>query len=83
MLSDMDIQTLEEPLTLLVEKGDSAGAEALLEATTRLDRALTESRHRLHPRLRHYLERRSYAKALSFLRGEPEEPSHRCAVPPA
>lgn len=83
MLPGMDMQTLEEPLVVLVEKGGSAGVEAMLEATARLDRALAESRQQLHPRLRHYLERRSYAKALAFLRGQPEEPANRCAVPPA
>ena len=43
---------------------------AILEQTARLDGLLERHRDELHPQLAHFLERRSYAKALAWLGGE-------------
>ncbi len=43
-----------------------------------LDRYLAEGRATLHPQLAHFLERRSYPKALMFLGGETDIPVGAC-----
>lgn len=43
---------------------------AILAQTARLDELLARHRADLHPQLAHFLERRSYAKALAWLGGE-------------
>ncbi|HSY53371.1 MAG TPA: hypothetical protein VK785_02940 [Opitutaceae bacterium] len=42
---------------------------AISAQTARLDELLARDRGRLHPQLAHFLERRSYAKALDWLGG--------------
>jgi len=44
----------------------------------RLEGFLRDGRSELHPQLIHFLERRSYAKALMFLGGETDIPSGSC-----
>ena len=44
----------------------------------RLDDFLAHGRAGLHPQLAHFLERRSYAKALMFLGGETDIPVGAC-----
>lgn len=44
----------------------------------RLDALLAAGRGRLHPQLVHFLERRSYAKAVMFLGGETDIPVGAC-----
>jgi hypothetical protein len=44
----------------------------------RLDDFLAQGRTGLHPQLAHFLERRSYAKALMFLGGETDIPVGAC-----
>ena len=44
-----------------------------------LDRLSAEYRGKVHPQLAHFLERRSYAKALDFLGGEGVVPRGACA----
>jgi len=44
----------------------------------RLDELLGRGRAALHPQLAHFLERRSYAKALMFLGGESDIPAGAC-----
>lgn len=60
--------TLEPLLIRIVEGAAATPAGEILEATRRLDALLEEHRASLHPRLRHFLERRSYRKALDFIR---------------
>jgi hypothetical protein len=45
---------------------------------TRLDELLARGRTELHPQLVHFLERRSYAKAVMFLGGETDIPVGAC-----
>jgi hypothetical protein len=44
----------------------------------RLDESLARGRGTLHPQLVHFLENRSYAKALMFLGGETNIPVGAC-----
>ncbi len=51
-----------------------AGSGELSGALGRLDGILREAELDLHPRLKHFLENRSYAKALTWLEGgQPEK----------
>ena len=50
-----------------IQRSDGA---AILAQTARLDELLARHRADLHPQLAHFLERRSYAKALAWLGGE-------------
>jgi hypothetical protein len=50
---------------------------------TRLDDFLEAGRATLHPQLVHFLERRSYAKAVMFLGGETDIPVGACGGRPA
>lgn len=64
----MDQKHLEENLQTLVEGSGTADAEVILEAINYLDAAITGDRAGLDARLAHFLERRSYAKALDYIR---------------
>jgi hypothetical protein len=44
-----------------------ADGSAIAAQTARLDELLARHRGALHPQLAHFLERRSYAKALAWL----------------
>lgn len=59
---------LEEDLKLLVERPTEARGAVMLETLKRLDAALASGRGSLPEDVVHYLERRSYAKALAALR---------------
>lgn len=61
-------QAIEQYLIRLVEKHYELKGESLLETLKGLDTALSERRTELPPKLVHYLERRSYEKALQELR---------------
>jgi hypothetical protein len=50
----------------------------MIAGMERLDRLVAESRGTLDPRLAHFLERRSYAKALDFLGGAADVPRGTC-----
>ena len=63
----MDINTLEDNLRILVERAGTASAGEVLEALRCLDAAVAEADD-IDARLRHFLEKRSYAKALDYLR---------------
>ncbi|HXN35680.1 MAG TPA: hypothetical protein VN877_05885 [Opitutaceae bacterium] len=59
-----------------------ADADAIAAQTARLDGYLGEARRALHPQLVHFLERRSYPKALMFLGGESDIPAGSCGGRP-
>jgi hypothetical protein len=73
----MEIEIKESLISLLdsIKHGDGAGIPGQM---ARLDALLARDRGRLHPQLAHFLERRSYAKALMFLGGESEIPAGAC-----
>lgn len=69
---------LKDNLTLLmkaIKDGDGPGINAAMGA---VDSALEANRAGLHPQLVHFLEQRSYAKALLFLGGAEDIPVGRC-----
>ena len=69
---------LKDNLTLLmkaIKDGDGAGINAAMGA---VEASLEANRAGLHPQLIHFLEQRSYAKALLFLGGAEDIPVGRC-----
>ena len=56
-------------LIALLDGIKNADAAALAATMERLDGILDTRRGELHPQLAHFLEKRSYAKALDFLGG--------------
>jgi len=56
----------------------SADGRVIVAATSRLDELLARNRPTLHPQLVHFLERRSYDKALQFLSGVADIPAGIC-----
>ena len=63
-----------------IKQGDGARISSEMG---RLDEVLARGRADLHPQLVHFLERRSYAKALMFLGGETDIPVGACGGRPA
>jgi len=55
-----------------------ADGEVIASRMATLDRYLEEGRGTLHPQLAHFLERRSYPKALMFLGGQTDIPVGAC-----
>jgi hypothetical protein len=69
---------LKDHLTLLmaaIKNGDGPGISA---AMGEVEAALAANRAGLHPQLVHFLEQRSYAKALLYLGGAEDIPVGRC-----
>lgn len=56
----------------------AADGHAVLAATARLDELVASHRPALHPQLVHFLDRRSYDKALQFLSGAADIPAGIC-----
>jgi hypothetical protein len=61
---------IKDTLILLLASIKSADGPAVAAAMEQLDGFLAESGPSLHPQLAHYLQNRSYAKALAWLGGE-------------
>lgn len=75
MSTEAQIKDLLHSLFAGIARADGA---AILAETARLDEILSANRATLHPQLRHFLEGRSYAKALMFLGGESDIPVGVC-----
>ena len=59
---------------LVITNPGSAQPGELVASLDRLDEVLKDPKHQLHPKLRHFLENRSYEKALLWLDdGVPEK----------
>jgi len=56
----------------------AADGQTVAAEMARLDDFVGRGRVGLHPQLVHFLERRSYAKALMFLGGETDIPAGAC-----
>jgi hypothetical protein len=56
----------------------AADGQVIADEMARLDELLARGRPGLHPQLVHFLENRSYAKALMFLGGETDIPVGIC-----
>lgn len=69
MMSNDLISNIQGTLIDLVSGMKHPDTHKLLQSMERLDALLVAHRDALDPRLAHFLERRSYAKALEFLGG--------------
>jgi hypothetical protein len=69
---------IKESLVSLLAAIKAADGQTVAAAMARLDELLDRSRAGLHPQLVHFLENRSYAKALMFLGGETDIPVGVC-----
>ncbi len=74
---------IKDSLILLLDGIKRADGQVIAEQMAWLDTALEQGRGVLHPQLVHFLERRSYAKALMFLGGEHNIPVGACGGRPA
>jgi hypothetical protein len=71
-------ERIKESLMALMDGIKRADADVIEKRMALLDRYLAEGRGSLHPQLVHFLERRSYPKALMFLGGESDIPAGSC-----
>lgn len=69
------LETVREDLEKMQAAAARGDGDEVTAALGRLDETLRERRDRLPPRLAHFLEKRSYTKALDFLeaQGAPED----------
>jgi FixJ family two-component response regulator len=73
----METQIKDSLITLLDAIKTSNGA-VVVDQMEKLDGFLAQGRNELHPQLVHFLEKRSYAKAVMFLGGESDIPVGIC-----
>ena len=69
---------IKTSLTALLAAIKVADGQTVTDEMTRLDDFLERGRAGLHPQLVHFLENRSYAKALMFLGGDSDIPVGIC-----
>jgi hypothetical protein len=69
---------IKESLIALLDGIKRADGDTIAARMALLDGYLSEGRATLHPQLVHFLERRSYPKALMFLGGESDIPVGSC-----
>jgi hypothetical protein len=74
---------IKESLNSLMDGIKRADGTRIAEEMGRLETFLSQGRAALHPQLVHFLERRSYAKALLFLGGATDIPVGACGGRPA
>jgi hypothetical protein len=70
---------IKETLIQLLDGINRSDAASILRGLEALDAHLETGRGKLHPQLIHYLEGRSYAKALAWLGGDSGIPVGSCA----
>lgn len=73
---------IKKSLIALMDGIKRADGEAVASQMALLEGYLAEARGTLHPQLVHFLERRSYPKALMFLGGESDIPAGTCGGRP-
>ena len=78
ILCTMVEQELKATLIAMQSAISAADAPAITDCLRKLDSAVLEHRRDLDPQLKHYLKRRSYEKALSFLSGDGDIPKGLC-----
>jgi len=69
---------IKDSLIALLGAIKRADGQVLGKEVGVIEDCLERGRNTLHPQLVHFLERRSYAKALMFLGGETEIPAGAC-----
>jgi hypothetical protein len=75
-------ERIKESLIALLDGIKRADGGVIAAEMARLEGFLGEARATLHPQLVHFLERRSYPKALLFLGGESDIPVGSCGGSP-
>lgn len=61
---------IKDSLITLLDAIKASNGTVVVDQMEKLDQFLSDGRMNLHPQLVHFLEKRSYAKALMFLGGE-------------
>jgi hypothetical protein len=74
---------IKDALVSLLAAIKAADGQTVAEEMAKLDGMLDHDRAGLHPQLVHFLENRSYAKALMFLGGASDIPVGNCGGRPA
>ncbi len=69
---------IKASLILLLDGIKRADGVVIAAQMEKLDDFLVQGRAEMHPQLVHFMERRSYAKALLFLGGESDIPVGSC-----
>ncbi|HEY0946426.1 MAG TPA: hypothetical protein VGD81_14210 [Opitutaceae bacterium] len=69
---------IKAALIALLDGIKAANGPVIAAEMARLDGLVARGRAGLHPQLVHFLERRSYAKALMFLEGDSPIPAGIC-----
>jgi hypothetical protein len=69
---------IKDSLLALLAGIKAADGQVVAAEMARLDEWVARGRAGLHPQLVHFLENRSYAKALMFLGGETDIPAGAC-----
>lgn len=69
---------IKDSLITLLDAIKASNGTVIVEQMEKLDGFLAEGRAELHPQLVHFLEKRSYAKAVMFLGGESDIPVGIC-----
>jgi hypothetical protein len=69
---------IKQSLIALMDGIKRADGAVIAREMAALDACLAQGRAGLHPQLAHFLERRSYPKALMFLGGEAGIPAGSC-----
>ena len=73
------LDLIKASLIDLVDEMKAADTPKMLRGMEELDGLVVAHKADLDPRLAHFLERRSYAKALDFLGGAVDVPRGTCA----
>jgi hypothetical protein len=69
---------IKESLIALMDAIRRSEGPAMAREITQIEALLAQGRGSLHPQLVHFLERRSYPKALLFLGGSSDIPAGAC-----
>ena len=69
---------IKDSLTALLSAIKAADGQTVADEMAKLDEYVSRGRAGLHPQLVHFLENRSYAKALMFLGGDTNIPAGVC-----
>jgi hypothetical protein len=74
----MPEERIKESLQALMDAITRADGGAINDRMAELEGLASQTRASLHPQLLHFLDRRSYAKALQFLGGASSIPTGSC-----
>ena len=69
---------IKDSINALLAAIKAADGQVIADEMAKLDEFLARGRAGLHPQLVHFLQNRSYAKALMFLGGESDIPVGIC-----